>query len=409
MMATGGGALRPRPVRHGGLPRLAAPGRPDDRGRPRQPEDGARCSARSTTRCPSPSGSSRWACAPSSAGCSTTTRSSRASTTSCPSTCTCPGCPPRPEMLIDAILKLHDQIQRHQARHEPRARGRRARGRRADRHPDARDEGAAAVSDDSGRRACRERRQRGVALVPAGATALEVVAVRHGMFGVTAAATRRATAGWSAAVALPGATPRPYGGCVRRGRRRPRRGCSPTTPTRSRRSSSTAASSPSTCAASTCSAFMQALRDDADAALRDVPRRQRRALPATRPGASCTPSTPCCRSRTTGGVRVEVSVPGRRPAPSRRSCRSTRPTTGTSARRTTSSGIVFDGHPALTRIQMPDDWPGHPQRKDYPLGGIPVEYKGAEIPPPDAAEGVLLMTDQRRVRGHRQRLRPSRR
>jgi NADH-quinone oxidoreductase subunit C len=46
-------------------------------------------------------------------------------------------------------------------------------------------------------------------------------------------------------------------------------------------------------------------------------------------------------------------------------------------------GIVFDGHPALTRIEMPDDWKGHPQRKDYPLGGIPVEYRGATIPPPD--------------------------
>jgi len=46
-------------------------------------------------------------------------------------------------------------------------------------------------------------------------------------------------------------------------------------------------------------------------------------------------------------------------------------------------GLVFDDHPALTRVEMPDDWDGHPQRKDYPLGGIDVEYKGATVPPPD--------------------------
>ena len=80
-----------------------------------------------------------------------------------------------------------------------------------------------------------------------------------------------------------------------------------------------------------------------------------------------------------GRIRVRVQVP--EADPSVPSLFDLYPGTEAQERETYDMfGIVFVGHPDLTRILMPDDWEGHPLRKDYGMGRIPVQFKGAPGP-----------------------------
>ena len=75
-------------------------------------------------------------------------------------------------------------------------------------------------------------------------------------------------------------------------------------------------------------------------------------------------------------VRVRVQVPGDDPVVS--SLFSVHPGAEAFEREAFDLvGIVFEGHPDLTRILMPEDWEGHPLRKDYAVGRVPVQFKAA--------------------------------
>ena len=223
-------------------------------------------------------------------------------------------------------------------------------------------------------------REGGGEVVPAEAGAAEVIGVRHGMFGVHGTGDTSGYGGLVRTVALPGATPRPYGGWFDE-------------------------------AADTLERVLPSYGDAVEGVVIDRGemtihvRREKvvevlqtlRDDPVLRFEMSLGVSgvhypddsdrelhaVYHLRSLTHNRVlRVEVAVPDADPhIPT---ATGVYPTNDWHERETYDFfGIIFDGHPALTRILMPDDWPGHPQRKDYPLGGIPVEYKGAEIPPPD--------------------------
>ncbi len=218
-------------------------------------------------------------------------------------------------------------------------------------------------------------------VVPAGAASLEVVGVREGMFGVHGSGDTSGYGGLRRPVVMPGPTPRPYGGWF-----------------------DDVADRLGTILGADAAAAVERvvvhrgemtifvrrehllvtvrhLRDDPELRFEfcsgvsgvHYPDDTDRELHAVYHLLSMTHNR---------RLRLEVGVPDA--DPHLPSVVSVYPTADWHERETYDFfGMIFDGHPALTRIMMPDDWPGHPQRKDYPLGGIPVEYKGATIPPPD--------------------------
>ena len=285
-------ALRPRAVRHGGLPRLAAPGRPDDRGRSGQPEDGAGAAPDLRPDARAQVGHRRWASAPAAAGCSTTTPSSRASTTSCRSTSTsraarrarrCSSTRSSSSTTRSAATKLGKNRENEVRELEAAA---------LTATPTLEMRGLLRVTDQSGQRACREQPERGVHSYRSGTTSS-----RSSTSGTACCHGSGDTSGYR----RPGAPRRPrrrhappLRRLVRRGGRQPRRaaprlrGCGRQGRGRARRPDlPRAARAPGRLRARAARRPRAAVRDVLPASAASTTR--------TRPAASCTPSTPSCR------------------------------------------------------------------------------------------------------------------
>ena len=223
-----------------------------------------------------------------------------------------------------------------------------------------------------------------VPVVPDGVESIDIVGVRHGAFGVSGSGDTSGFGGLVAPIVMPGASPRPYGGWFDevadeielslQARNLP------------------VASAIEKVVVDRGEITFFVKRDhlvDFARVLRDEPALRFEMCMGVngvhypddkgRELHACYPFLSITHNRR---IRVEVTAPDSDPhIPS---IVSVYPSNDWHERETWDFfGIVFDGHPALTRIEMPDDWVGHPQRKDYPLGGIPVEYKGATIPAPD--------------------------
>ena len=131
-----------------------------------------------------------------------------------------PGCPPRPEMLIDAILKLHDQVQHAKLGSNRRAQIEQQESDALRALPDLGDEGPAEMTDE--KKVEQPALEQSQENVPAPAGEVHPVGTRRGMFGVQGSGDTSGYGGLVSPIVYPGDRAAALRRLVRRGGRRPR-------------------------------------------------------------------------------------------------------------------------------------------------------------------------------------------